>query len=117
MGFLKKNNSLKAFYQHPENQEYFKFLYICPLNARSGTCVCMLVGEWGVGRLGLIFRVVVEQGRYVHRLICIHEALHLSFFIITSLFKSKTTIPYGICNQCRLGSEPLCSLVKVYTSH
>ena len=28
---FQQNNSLKAFYQHPENQEYFKFLYICPL--------------------------------------------------------------------------------------
>ena len=29
---FQQNNSLKAFYQHPENQEYLKFLYICPLN-------------------------------------------------------------------------------------
>ena len=29
---FQQNNSLKAFYQHPENQEYFKFLYICPLS-------------------------------------------------------------------------------------
>ena len=28
---FQQNNSLKAFYQHPENQEYFKNLYICPL--------------------------------------------------------------------------------------
>ena len=28
---FQQNNSLKAFYQHPENQEYFKFLCICPL--------------------------------------------------------------------------------------
>ena len=28
---FQQNNSLKAFYQHPENQEYFKFLSICPL--------------------------------------------------------------------------------------
>ena len=30
-GGFQQNNSLKAFYQHPENQEYFKNLYICPL--------------------------------------------------------------------------------------
>ena len=29
---FQQNNSLKAFYQHHENQEYFKFLYICPLS-------------------------------------------------------------------------------------
>ena len=29
---FQQNNSLKAFYQHPENQEYFKNLYICPLS-------------------------------------------------------------------------------------
>ena len=28
---FQQNNSLKAFYQHPENQAYFKFLCICPL--------------------------------------------------------------------------------------
>ena len=30
---FQQNNSLKAFYQHPENQEYFKNLYICPLRS------------------------------------------------------------------------------------
>ena len=28
---FRQNNSPKAFYQHPENQAYFKFLCICPL--------------------------------------------------------------------------------------
>ena len=32
---FQQNNSLKAFYQHPENQEYFKFLYICPLKEKN----------------------------------------------------------------------------------
>ena len=32
---FQQNNSLKAFYQHPENQEHFKFLYICPLSAMT----------------------------------------------------------------------------------
>ena len=32
---FQQNNSLKAFYQHPENHEYFKFLYICPLSVLS----------------------------------------------------------------------------------
>ena len=34
---FQQNNSLKAFYQHPENQEYFKFLYICPLSHYENT--------------------------------------------------------------------------------
>ena len=28
---FQQNNSLKAFYQHPKNQAYFKFLCICPI--------------------------------------------------------------------------------------
>ena len=32
---FQQNNSLKAFYQHPENQEYFKNLYICPLKSND----------------------------------------------------------------------------------
>ena len=28
---FQRNNALKAFYQHPENQENLKNLYICPL--------------------------------------------------------------------------------------
>ena len=37
---FQQNNSLKAFYQHPENQEYFKFLYICPLNGTFQEFFC-----------------------------------------------------------------------------
>ena len=47
---------------------------------RVCACVCRWEGEV------ISFPVVVEQGLYVHRLICIHVIFHHSFSVITSLF-------------------------------
>ena len=43
---FQQNNSLKAFYQHPENQAYFKFLCICPLNILGQVHAKIYVGSF-----------------------------------------------------------------------
>ena len=55
---------------------------LCILDAQSGTFACGVCPEVG-GRV--IFRVIVQQGRYVHRLTCLHVTFHLFNFVITSL--------------------------------
>ena len=52
LGF-QQNNSLKAFYQHPENQAHFKFLCICPLSLKNSDV--QTVGQAAGEALGIIW--------------------------------------------------------------